>query len=462
MNLRERHSDAVRSPQQALPVSPRERYTEGRRLRRRVPRQQHATWLIAKPTNDRLRPLDQVNQGRLPQLLPEKYTRMRASPFAFFRGAAAVMAADLATMPRTDVTVQICGDAHVRNLGAYAALDGSLVFDINDFDETARGPWEWDVKRFATSLILAGEESGQSRTRCEESVRLFVRSYRQYLRMFATMRFATLSRYRITRRPDAVLLEAIFREAGRVTPMRNLEKLTIERGGRVRFHDRPPILEHVSTRLAGDVVRALDKYVATLVASRRRTFERYRPVDVAFKLVGTGSVGTRDYIVLLFGNGPRDPLFIQVKQELPSCYAPYLRPSASTLHQGRRVAEGQQLMQTLSDPFLGYTAFGGHDYLVRQLADHKAALDPTRFNRRTLYESAVLCGEVLAKGHARTGDAALLAGYAGKSPKLDRAVTAFAVTYAEQVRADHTLFCRTHEAGETSSRRFASRSQSAN
>jgi uncharacterized protein (DUF2252 family) len=430
-----------RSSRQTIPASPRERYAAGQRMRRRVSRKKHAVWTVVAPTADRLRRLDLVNQGRLPGLLPEKDKRMRVSPFAFYRGAAALMAADLATMPRTGITVQLCGDAHVRNLGAYAALDGSLVFDINDFDETVAGPWEWDVKRLATSLVLAGEESGQSAARCEESVRLFARSYREHLMAFAAMRFATLSRYRITRRPGTALLGEIFREAERVTPTRNLKKLTILRRARVGFHDRRPILEHVSARIAAEVMGALGKYAATLVASRRRTFERYRPVDVAFKLVGTGSVGTRDYVVLLFGNGPLDPLFIQVKQELPSCYAPYLR-HASAGHQGRRVAEGQQMMQTLSDPFLGYTRFGGHDYLVRQLADHKAALDPAELDRQTLYEYAVLCGEVLAKGHARTGDAALMAGYAGKSPRLDRALAAFAVTYAEQVRADYKLFCR--------------------
>jgi len=434
-----------RAPRHVVLVSPSERYTAGRRLRRRVPRSEQANWVVAGPPADRLRPLDQVNKGRLPQLIPEKYRRMRASPFAFFRGAAAVMAADLATMVRTGVRTQLCGDAHVRNLGAYEALDGSLVFDLNDFDETIAGPWEWDVKRLATSLILAGEESGESEARCEESVRLFVRSYREHLMLFATMRFATLSRYRITRRPGTPLLDEIFRDAGRVTPMRNLKKLTIERGGSAHFNDRPPLLEHVSPRLAADVLRALGTYVATLVPSRRRTFERYHPVDVAFKLVGTGSVGTRDYIVLLFGNGPRDPLFIQVKQELPSCYAPYLRRS-SHVHDGRRAAEGQQMMQTLSDPFLGYTRFNGHDYLVRQLADHKAALNPAELDGRTLCEYAVLCGEVLAKGHARSGDAALLAGYAGRSPRLDRAIAAFAVAYAGQVRADYRLFCRTQRA----------------
>src|SRR5262245_52995102 len=337
-----------RSPDQALFVSPRQRYAAARRSRRAVPRMRQATWVIADPTPDRLHPLEQVNKGRLPRLLPEKYKRMRASPFSFYRGAAALMAADLARMPRTDVTVQLCGDAHVLNLGAYEALDGSIVFDINDFDETAPGPWEWDVKRLATSLILAGEASGQSEARSEASVRAFVRSYREHLMMFATMRFATLSRFRITRRAGTALLHQIFREAGRVTATRNLKKLTIQRAGRVQFHDRRPLLEHVSDRLARDVVDALRKYVTTLIASRRRLFERYRPVDVAFKLVGTGSVGTRDYVVLLFGNGLRDPLFIQVKQELPSCYAPYLR-RASVVHQGRRVAEGQQMVQTLSD-----------------------------------------------------------------------------------------------------------------
>ena len=198
-------------------------------------------------------------------------------------------------------------------------------------------------------------------------------------------------------------------------------------------------LEHVSARLAAAVVHALGTYAATLNAGQRRKFERYRPVDVAFKLVGTGGVGTRDYVILLFGNGPTDPLFIQVKQELPSCYAPYPSRSASSRHQGRRVAEGQQMMQTLSDPFLGYTGFSGHEYWS------DSWLITSRHSIRlisivALFPYATLCGEVLAKGHARSGDAALLAGYAGRSPRLDRAIAAFAVTYAEQVQTDYKLF----------------------
>jgi hypothetical protein len=403
-----------RSSRHAL-ASPRERYAAGQKLREQLPRKAHGTWTVVAPdTPDRLRTLDRGNLHRLPHLLPEKHKRMRASPFAFFRGSAALMAADLAGTPRTGATVQICGDAHVRNLGAYAAPDGRLVFDLNDFDETIRGPWEWDVKRLATSLMLAGQEAGLSRRRCEDGIHLFVRSYREHLTMFATMGFAALARYLIARRQRDPLLEQIFREAGRVTPERNLKKLTVRRRGRAQFHDRPPLLERVSAQLAVRIVSALRTYAASLTSSRRRTFERYVSVDVAFKLVGTGSVGTRNYVVLLFGNGPDDPLFLQVKQQ----------------------------MQTLSDPFLGYTRFGGHDYLVRQLADHKAALDPTKLDRRTLPLYALLSGEVLAKGHARTGDAALLAGYAGGSAKLDRAIAAFAVTYAEQVRTDYTLFRR--------------------
>src|SRR5262249_23190955 len=191
-------------------------------------------------------------------------------------------------------------------------------------------------------------------------------------------------------------------------------------------------------------------YGTTLSASRRRTFERYRPVDVAFKLVGTGRVGTRDYVVLLFGNGAADPLFIQVKQELPSCYTPYLQRLPAVDHEGQRVCEGQQMLQTLSDPFLGYTRFGGHDYVVRQLAHPKPGVDPAEFTGSRLLEYAALCGEALAKGHARTGDSAQLTGYVGKSAKLDNAVAAFAMTYADQVKYDYRLFKRSHRPTRTS------------
>ena len=237
------------------------------------------------------------------------------------------------------------------------------------------------------------------------------------------------------------MLDTVFQAAQRITPARNLKRLTINTQGRFRFRDRRPILEHVPPGTAASIVHALKNYVLTLNASRRRTFERYRPADVAFKLVGTGSVGTRDYVVLLFGNDANDPLFIQVKQELPSCCAAYLpAPRRRVVHQGRRVCEGQQMMQTVSDPFLGYTRCGTHDYLVRQLADHKAGLAPTELEGDVLLAYARLCGEVLAKGHARTTDAATLAGYVGGSAKLDAAISDFAVAYATQTKQDFRQF----------------------
>src|SRR5579872_3550515 len=268
-------------PQNRLPaplLSPRERYLQGTKLRERMPRRAHADVTLARRDAEaRLAILASVNEGRLPALLPEKIRRMRVSPFAFFRGAAVLMAADMASGSRTGVLAQMCGDAHVRNLGAYATPDGTIVFDLNDFDETMPGPWEWDVKRLAASLMLAGEDSGLSTRRCEESVRAFVASYRAHLLEFAAMPFARLGRYLIRRRPEDPLLCAIFEDAERTTPRRNLDKLTFERGGRHRFHDRRPVLQHVPARVASDVLRGLDAYRSTLNASRRRLFERYRP-----------------------------------------------------------------------------------------------------------------------------------------------------------------------------------------
>jgi uncharacterized protein (DUF2252 family) len=423
-------------------ASLRDRYEAGRRLRKRVPRRQHSRWTPATDRPDPILTLASTNEGRVARLLPEKYRRMRVSPFSFFRGAAVLMASDLARLPRSGITVQLCGDAHVRNLGAYAAPDGRLVFDINDFDETMPGPWEWDVKRLATSLVLASRENGQAQSRQDEAVRTFVRSYRLHLREFARMPVVRLARHLITRSPSEPLVDKIIENARRVTPMSNLRKLVVVRNGVFRFHDQRPDLEHVPARIAGEVVRSLELYRHTLNASRRRAFDAYHAADVSFKIVGTGSVGTRDYVVLLFGNGRRDPLFMQVKQELASCYTKYLKGAPAATHQGRRVAEGQQMMQTASDPFLGYTRFGGHDYLVRQLADHKAGLEPTELTGRTLFAYAELCGEVLAKGHARTSDAAMLAGYAGSSPRLDHAIAGFAAAYADQTKTDYGRFVK--------------------
>ena len=375
--------------------------------------------------------------GRLPELLPIKFGRMAASPFGFFRGAVPLMAADLATLPTSSLTVQICGDAHIRNLGAYAAPDGRLIFDINDFDETLAGPWEWDVKRLAASLLLAGREAHNSDDTCEEAVSTFVRSYRAALDELSQLTVLELARYQVHRHLQAGPVSDVLRKAEKATPQHNLDKLTVAGGGARRFKESKPLLTHVPRETADQVLASLTSYRETLAAEHQHFFDLYHPLDVAFKVVGTGSVGTRDYVVLFLGNGEEDALFLQVKEEPPSAYARHLSKAKSAPHQGRRVVEGQRLMQAQSDLLLGWTSFSGRDYLVRQLSDHKASIETADLEGQRLSDYATVCGEVLAKGHARSGDACALAGYCGSSDKLDKAIAHFALAYADQTAADH-------------------------
>jgi uncharacterized protein (DUF2252 family) len=267
---------------------------------------------------------------------------MAASPFAFFRGAAPLMAADLATLPKTGLRVQMCGDAHVRNLGAYAAPEGYLVFDINDFDETILGPWEWDLKRLATSLVLVGREAGERKRACRNVVEEMTHSYRTSMARFATMGLRDLVKVEIHRGWKGTPVHPILHTARRVTPKATLKTLTVPaRRDSRRFHDRPPLLRHVNQKTFDGVVKSLRSYRQTLLVRYQSIFQGYEPVDVAFKIVGTGSVGTLDYVLLLFGKGIDDPLFLQIKEELPSCYAPYVTGRPPIAHQGKRVAQGQ-------------------------------------------------------------------------------------------------------------------------
>jgi uncharacterized protein (DUF2252 family) len=427
----------------------KERRAFGQDLRDVVRRVDQSEWNASPRRPDPVAALVEANKGRQPDLLPIKWGRMNASPFRFFRGAAALMAADLATMPTTGLVVQLCGDAHVQNLGAYAAPDGHLVFDLNDFDETIPGPWEWDIKRLATSLVLAGSEAGGGKRDCAAAVRAFVESYRESMGRFSSMKVLDLAKWEVQRHCQSGPVRTVLQTAERATPDVTLKKLTVPAGKNTRrFRDRPPLLCHVAKRMREAVVSALAPYRLTLGADRRQVLDAYRPVDVVFKVVGTGSVGTRDYVVLLFGNGPDDPLFLQVKEELPSCYARYLRGAPIFPHQGRRVAEGQRRLQTVSDPFVGWTTLQGSDYLVRQLADHKAVVDPAELKSPALIEYGLVCGEVLAKAHARTGDAAAIAGYCGGSTKLDKAIAQFALAYAEQTESDHVAFAGVIKSGK--------------
>jgi len=371
---------------------------------------------------------------------------MVASPFGFFRGAVPLMAGDLASLPTTGITVQICGDAHVRNLGSFASPTGALVFDINDFDETMPGPWEWDVKRLAVSLVLSGREANHSDTACREAVESFVAEYRKSVNYCSGLTVLELARYTVHRHLEAGLIPELLRKAERATPQHTLEKLTQRRNGARHFREEKPLLTAVSDKTRHDVLSALKSYGDTLSHERRHFLERYQPVDVAFKVVGTGSVGTRDYVILCFGNGDEDPLFLQMKEEPPSAYAQYLKAQVLR-NQGERVVQGQRLMQAQSDIFLGWTTMDGCDYLVRQLADHKAAIETDDLKGQGLTEYAKMCGEVLGKGHARSGDACELDGYCGDGDKLDKAIGDFAVAYADQCAADYEQFIKAVKSG---------------
>ena len=427
----------------------RQRRAYGQKLRDRLSRKGQGAWRPPGQRADPMAILREADADRIPELVQLKMFRMAASPFGFFRGAAPVMAADLARFPTTGLRTQICGDAHVKNLGAYAAPDGHLVFDLNDFDETMVGPWEWDLKRLATSLVLAGREAHATRGASRDAVLALVRSYCETLDRLAGLRVLDLLRVEIRRHLESGLVHEVLLRAERTTPEHTLEKLTVRgRGGARRFHDRRPLLEHVPTHVSKAVITSLAGYRETLGPDRQIAFDAYRPVDVAFKVVGTGSVGTRDFVVLLLGREPQDALFLQVKEAVVSCYARYLPSAPAYAHQGRRVAEGQHRMQTATDPLLGWTRIAGRDYLVRQLADHKAALDPAQLVADALASYALVSGEILAKAHARTGDANAIAGYCGRGYKLGQAMAEFAAAYADQTEQDHARLVQAIKAGD--------------
>jgi uncharacterized protein (DUF2252 family) len=449
------------TPSRLLPParpSQAERRALGRALRERLPRKQQRELVVKGRRDDLVAQLRAAVEGRRPELLPIRWRRMATSPFAFFRGSAALMAADVGPLPRSGIEVQVCGDAHLLNLGAYAAPDGHLVFDLNDFDETCRGPFEWDLKRLAASLVVAGREAGHRDRACASAVRRMVRAYRESLALFAEMRVLELARFELTPREAGQPIAPIFERAARDTPRELLKKATLPaRDGFARFQRRPPLLVPLGPAEATPVLRALGAYRTTLGPGRQALLDLYGPRDVASKVAGVGSVGVRAYLVLLMGNGPGDPLFLLMKEQDSTCWRPHLAGAKGYAraypHQGRRAAEGQLRTQTVSDPFLGWTTLGGRDYLVRQWSDHKASLDVSLLASDAFSEVASLCGEVLAKAHARTGDAAVLVGYCGGNDRLDGAIARFALAYGDQVEADHARFRRALARGDFGSGR---------
>lgn len=434
---------------------PETRRKRGRAQRKQVGRHDHAAVRAQDRPAQARDLLRHSMRGRVPALIRLKYTLMAESPFAFFRGAAPVMAADLAALPDTGILCRICGDAHVRNLGAYAAPDGRLIFDINDFDESVAGPFEWDLKRMAASLVLAGRAAGHKESAARGAVEACVGAYAGLMGRFAEMPHLEVARYQVHRMELARPIHEALLKAERATPRHTLEQLTEAAGkgsGQARrFKEHPPLLTRVLGAQKKAVLRSLKPYAAMLQSERQHLLSLYRVVDVAFKVVGTGSVGLRDYCVYLEGNGAADPLFLQIKEETESAYAPYLRgrnggsgsstrktgsQDAAANHQGRRVAEGQRAMQMQSDPFLGWTQMGRRQFLVRQLNDHKGSIDLEALAGENLAAYAEVCGELLARGHARSGDPLAIAGYAGSGAALAEALGRFGSAYADQTEKD--------------------------
>lgn len=418
----------------------RQRIQHGRAQRKRLSRSELSALPPRTRGFDPVEILLSTTEGRVPRLLPIKYKRMSASPFAFFRGAVAIMAADLGSQPHTGLTVQLCGDAHVQNFGSFETPDGRLVFDINDFDETIPGPWEWDVKRMAASIVLAGLESNHRRSGCTDAAETFVDNYCRSIEELAEQPVLIAARHQIHRMQKAQAISAALRQAARATPADLLKKYT-ERtsNGHVRFKKIDTVLWRLHGAFRRDVIETLPLYRESLPPERLHLFDFFRPVDVAFKIVGTGSVGLRDHIVLMEGNGSRDPLFLQLKQEVASAYAPYLKHKTYQ-NQGYRVAEGQRKIQPLSDLLLGWTRIGEHDYLVRQLNDHKVGLDLAQLRGDGLSSLAEITGELLARGHARSGDALAIKAYIGSCPKVVSAIVKYATKYAELTEADFDTF----------------------
>ncbi len=420
--------------------TPAERIAEGQKCRAAFNRTDHQDLKVKDRGFDPIQVVLAATEGRIPRLLPIKWARMQVSPFAFFRGAVSIMAADLARLGHTGIHVQLCGDAHVQNLGSFAAPDGKLVFDFNDFDETIRGPWEWDVKRMATSIVLAGRAAKHKQPGAEDAAEAFVDQYTQAIALFAKQPILQVARHQIHREKSSKPISAAMAQSQRATPLDSLRKLCEQNArGEPRFRDLKPTFWRVRGDEAKQAFAALEPYREELRPESRHLFGLFRPIDVGFKIVGTGSVGLRDYIVLLEGNGPEDPLFLQIKQEVASAYAPYL-PNIVYPHEGRRAADGQRAIQPLSDLLLGWTSLGGHQFLVRQLNDHKGSVNLEQLKGDGLVSLARIAGELLARGHSRSGDACMIFGYCGNGSKVRRAIRHFASQYADLTEADHAQF----------------------
>ena len=422
----------------------------GKALRGNAPREQHADFVPAPDRPGVVEVLEASNAGRLPHLVPIRLGRMSATPFAFLRGAAGLMAFDLASSPTSGITAQLCGDAHAANFGLYGDARGRLVMDINDFDETVPGPWEWDLKRLAASLVLAAREVGADEHLARQAAFDAAGSYRRTMRALAKLPAldawnAVADEHLLTvadAHELADVLEKVSAKALNNTGARFAARSTVrDAQGRWRFTAAPPVLSEVGREPAAAVAASLEPYLATVAPEVRPLLARHSVQDVAFRVVGTGSVGTRSYVVLLTDHRNK-PLVLQVKEARPSVLLPHLARAGYPVrevpaHEGRRVVLGQKRMQVVSDTLLGWTTVDGLPYQVRQFRNRKGSVDPAALLPAQVDDYARITGALLARAHAHTADPELISGYCGRSEALEDAVAAFAVAYADRSEADH-------------------------
>ncbi|WP_406382591.1 DUF2252 domain-containing protein [Streptomyces sp. NBC_01618] len=451
-----RRADGAAAAGRSAPRSPR---NVGKALRERVSRASHSSLDLPAGRPDAVQAVEESSRGRVPGLTPIRVGRMAATPFAFLRGSAGLMAHDLAGTPVSGVGAQLCGDAHAANFGLYGDARGSLAIDLNDFDETVFGPWEWDLKRLATSLVLAGREAGADEDTCRQGAYDTVGAYRRTMRLLAKMpaldAWNAIADEELVSHTDARdllgTLERVSEKARNNTSARFAAKSTEDSGdGGRRFIDAPPVLRRVPDDEAAAVAAGLGDYLGTISEDRGPLLARYAIHDVAFRVVGTGSVGTRSYVVLLLDHRG-EPLVLQVKEARPSVLAPYL-PAVGfdvpeVAHEGRRVVLGQKRMQVVSDILLGWATVEGRPFQVRQFRNRKGSVDPAALAADQVDDYGRMTGALLARAHAHSADPRLVAGYCGKNEELDEAVAAFAVQYADRTEADHAELVRAIGAG---------------
>ncbi|MFN8228979.1 MAG: DUF2252 domain-containing protein [Mycobacterium sp.] len=458
-------AEAESSPYHSLrqrPISRAERYALGRKLRHRVPRRTLADWTPPAGRPDPIGLIEENHEGRLEQLLPIRVGRMVASPYGFLRGTAVVMAEDVARLPSTGITPVVCGDAHLGNFGFYASPERDLVIDLNDFDEAHPGGWEWDLRRLVASIWVAGRQNGASEEQLAVAVRSCVAAYRQELRRLADeplfgRSFTRLDVDRLAGQTAGPLQQEVERSAARArsrTSDRALPRFTEEVDGQRRIIEEPPLITRLPDDEAEALAEALDDYLTTLSTHWRRVLGGYTLLDVAQKVVGVGSVGLRAYVALLEGSSAEDVVFLQLKQARRSVLARYVHgESAWHAHQGQRVVEYQQALQTVSDPLLGWTTVQGRQFYVRQFRNMKGTIPLDAMDAAALVDYAGVVGQLLAKGHARTSGASMIAGYMGGSERVDDALCVFARRYADQTEADHALLVAAVDSGRLAAER---------